>query len=265
MAKHLDIQSEAIDILDERDPIGPAFIGSVLFHGGVVALLVFGWFWMNRARETLGEPNSAGGAAYAVSAVSKIPITPSDAPQNPVAADTKSTLPVAPAKQNVEKETPVPDKNAVEIPDKLRKQAPLPTHQQQYRQPAPKNQVFSRNQTAVSSPLYGAPSGAGQVGIGPNSPLGTRLGWYAEIVRQRIAEQWQTNGLDARSQASPAIVSFTILRDGSIRDVRVIQSSGNPNIDNTAARAVYQANRLPPLPPQISENSITAQFTFNLR
>jgi TonB family protein len=265
MAKHVDSHGNVIDILDERDPVRSAFIGSVLLHGGVVAFLVFGWIWMNRARETLGEPNAAGGPAYAVSSVKQIPITTNDAPPNPVAADTKSNLPVAPAKENLEKKAPVPDKNAVEIPDKVRKQAPLPTHQQQYRQPAPKNQIFSRNQTAVSSPLYGGPSGAGQVGIGPNSPLGTRLGWYAEVVRQRIAEQWLTNGLDARSQRFPAMVSFTILRDGSIRDVRVIQSSGNPNIDSTAARAVYQANRFPPLPPQITENSITAQFTFNLR
>jgi TonB family protein len=103
------------------------------------------------------------------------------------------------------------------------------------------------------------------VGIGPNSPLGNRLGWYAEIVRQRIAQQWLTNGLDARSQQSPAIVSFTIMRDGRIADVRVIQPSGNPNIDNTAQRAVYQASPLPALPPQITDSSISAQFTFNLR
>jgi periplasmic protein TonB len=256
--------TKQFDILDQRDPVGGAFVGSILFHGGIVALLFFGWIWMNRARETLGDPNPAGGPAYAVSAVSKIPIPPSDAAPNPVAADTKSTLPTAPAKQTAEKQPP-PDPKAIEIPDKMRKEAPLPTHQQQYRQPAPQNQIYSRNQTAVSSPLYGGQSGAGQVGIGPNSPLGTRLGWYAEIVRQRIAEQWLTNGLDARSQSSPAVVSFTILRDGSIRDVHVIQTSGNPNIDNTASRAVFQANRFPPLPPQITDSSITAQFTFNLR
>jgi TonB family protein len=147
----------------------------------------------------------------------------------------------------------------------MKRQAPQPLHQQQYRQPAPQNQIYSQNRTAMSSPMYAAHSGSGQVGIGPNSPLGSRLGWYAEIVRSRIAQQWLTNGLDARSQAQPSIVSFTILRDGSIRDVRVIQSSGNPNIDNTAARAVYAVAQLPPLPPQITESSITAQFTFNLR
>jgi periplasmic protein TonB len=113
--------------------------------------------------------------------------------------------------------------------------------------------------------MYGGQTGSGQVGIGPNSPLGTKLGWYAEIVRQRIAQQWITNGLDAKSQSAPAIVSFVIMRDGTIRNVQITQPSGNPNIDNTAQRAIYQANPLPALPPQITDNYISAQFTFNLR
>ena len=114
--------------------------------------------------------------------------------------------------------------------------------------------------------MYNAPSGAGQVGVGPNTPLGNnRLGWYAELIRQRIAQNWNTNGLDQRSQTTPAIVSFYIMRDGSVRDPRITQSSGNYNIDNTALRAVFQSNPLPQLPPQVTESYITAQFTFNLR
>jgi protein TonB len=112
--------------------------------------------------------------------------------------------------------------------------------------------------------MYGQ-SGSGQVGIGPNSPLGNRLGWYAELIRERIAQNWRTNGLDARSQQSPAIVSFTIMRDGSVRNPQVVQSSGNPTIDNTALRAVYESNPMPALPPQITDSYISAQFTFNLR
>lgn len=255
--------AEPIDILDQRDPMGGPFVVSVLVHATLVASFFAGWYWMNRTRETLGDTNPAGGPAYAVSAVSKIPIPQREAPPNPVAADTQSTVPSAPAKQEAEKKQETPDKNAFEIADKRRK-AEQPLHQQKYTQPAPPNQVYSQSRTAVSNPMYGQ-TGAGQVGIGPNSPLGTRLGWYAEIVRQRISQQWQTNGLDSRTQQSPAMVNFVIMRDGSIRDVRVIQSSGNPNIDNTAQRAVYQSNPLPALPPQITESYISAQFTFNLR
>jgi outer membrane biosynthesis protein TonB len=55
------------------------------------------------------------------------------------------------------------------------------------------------------------------------------------------------------------------MRDGSIRDPKVVQTSGNFEIDNTALRAVYASNPLTPLPPQVAENDILAEFTFTLR
>jgi len=256
---------QPMDVLDERDPITFPFIGALFLHGAVVAMLFFGWFWMNAKRETLGDIHPAGGPAYAVSPVNNIPVPQRQANPNPVANDTQSTVPTAPAKQEVQKKEPVPDKNAVEIAEKKKRQSERPLHQQQYTPPAPQNQVYSQTHQALSNPMYSAQTGAGQVGIGPNSPLGSRLGWYAEIVRQRIAQNWNTNGLDARSQASPAIVGFLIMRDGSIRNPQIVASSGNPSIDNTALRAVYSSNPLPALPPQISEPYISAQFTFNLR
>lgn len=255
---------EPLDILDERDPLGFPFVGSVLVHASVVALLFTGWYWMNTVRQSLGELHPGGGPAYAVSPVNSIPIPRREATPNPVANDTQSTVPVAPAKQTVEKKQPPPEPNAVEIADKLKRESERLAHQQQYTQPARPNQVYSRSTPALSNPMYGGPAGAGQVGIGPNSLLGNRLGWYAELVRQRIAQNWHTNALDSRSEKNPALVAFVIMRDGTIRNPQVIQSSGNPSIDNTALRAVYDSNPLPALPPQIAESYIPAQFTFTL-
>jgi protein TonB len=256
--------AEPLDILDERDPVALSFLGSIVIHGAVAALLIFGGYWLNQRRETLGDIHPAGGPAYAVSPVHSIPIPQREAPPNPVANDTQSTVPTAPAKENAVKQQ-VPEKDAFEIAEKRKKQAKQPTHEQHYTPPPPPNQVYSQSRQALSNPMYAPQSGAGQVGIGPNSPLGNRLGWYAELVRQRIAQNWRTNGLDARSQMSPAIVSFIIMRDGSVRDVKLAQSSGNPTIDNTALRAVYDSSQMPPLPAQINESYISAQFTFNLR
>ncbi|HEY1216794.1 MAG TPA: TonB family protein [Bryobacteraceae bacterium] len=252
-----------MDILDERDPVSGPFLGSVFFHLAVVGVFVGSWFWTNRTHQNLGDINPGGGPSYSVSPVHNIPIPRRDAPPNPVANDTESQVRTAPAKQDTEKKQP--DK-AIEIPDRQRpkRQAERPQHQQKYLEPAPQNQVYSRTRQAASSPMYGQ-SGSGQVGIGPNSPLGNRLGWYAELIRERIAQNWRTNGLDARSQSSPAIVSFTIMRDGTVRNPQVVQSSGNPTIDNTALRAVYESNPMPALPPQITDSYISAQFTFNLR
>lgn len=258
--------TEPLDILDERDPITGPLFASLFIHGAVVAALFFGWFWIKHKADTLGDVNPSGGPAYAVSPVHNIPIPQRDAPINPVAHDTESAVPSAPAKQETEKQIPlIPPKDAFEIPDKIKHQAEKPHPQQQYTPPAPPNQVYSSSKEAMSNPMYGVQSGAGKVGIGPNSPLGNRLGWYAQLIRDRLAQNWQTSGLDIRSQSAPAVVSFHILRDGSVKDPEIIQSSGNPTIDNTALRAVYSANPLPPLPPQIAENDISAQFTFNLR
>ena len=256
--------AEPLDILDERDPLGFPFVGSLFVHGAVVALLFFGWYWMNRAKETLGDMHPAGGPAYAVSPVHNIPIPHREAPQNPVANDTQSAVPTAPAKQTAEKQ-PALDKNAIEIPDKMKRKSERPLHQQQYTPPAPQNQVYSHAPQALSSPMYSTPGGAGQVGVGPNSMLGNLYPAYADLVQRQIAGNWRTSGLDARSQQAPTIVSFTIQRDGSVHDIKPIQSSGNPSIDSTAVRAVYDSNPLPPLPPQITGSSILAQFTFSLR
>jgi TonB family protein len=255
--------SEPLDILDERDPLGLPFIGSLFVHAWVVALLFFGWYWMNRAKETLGDLHPAGGPAYAVSPVHNIPIPQREAPQNPVANDTQSTVPTAPAKQTAEKQ-PAPDKNAIEIPEKIKKQAPKPLHERHYTQPAPQNQVYSRSPQALSSPMYSTPGGAGQIGVGPNSMLGNRFGAYGELVRGRIAQAWRTNGLP-HSQAAPTIVSFTVLRDGTVRDVRVTQSSGNPSIDNSAWRAVLESSPLPKFTVDIPYSEISAEFTFSLQ
>ncbi len=256
--------SQPLDILDERDPLAMPMLGAVLIHAAVVAALFLGWYWMNRNREAFGDIHPAGGPAYAVSTVHNIPIPQRQATPNPVANDTQSMVPPAPAKQEAIKQPP-PPKDAFEIPDKIKKRAPQPLHKQQFTTPTPPNQVYSHSRQALSNPMYSQQGGGGQVGVGPNSPLGNRLGWYSELVRQRIAQNWLTNGLDARGQSQPAIVSFYIMRDGSIRTPQIVQSSGNPSIDNTALRAVYNASPLPQLPPQITESYISAQFTFNLR
>lgn len=257
--------TQPLDLLDERDSLFAPLIGSVLIHVLVVGGLSVGWVWLKKSTASFGDEHPAGGPAYAVSPVHSIPIPQNEAPPNPVANDTKSIVPTAPtpAKVEVQKQKPVP-KEALQIPDKLKYDA-KPVHKQSYTQPAPPNQVYSSARQAVSNPMYAPQSGGGQVGVGPNSTLGNKYGWYAEMLRQRIAQNWRTAGLDIRSQSSPAVITFSIMRDGTVRNPQVTQSSGNPNIDNTALRAVYDSNPLPALPPQITENYISAQFTFNLR
>jgi TonB family protein len=215
-------------------------------------------------QEPFGEPNASAGLAVAVTPVNSIPIPKRKGPDNPVAADTESLAPTPPQKQDtVQKQ---PEKADVVLPDKMKpeKREREDRRQQKYVHPTPEDQIATRVPQAAVNPMYSMNNGSNGVGIGPNSPLGQRFGWYAEMVRKIIARNWTTNGL-ANTQSEPAIVGFTILRDGTIRDVHIEQSSGNPAIDNSAWRAVLNSNRLPTLPPQYTDSTASAEFTFDLR
>jgi len=60
-------------------------------------------------------------------------------------------------------------------------------------------------------------------------------------------------------------VTFVIGRNGSTSDVRVVQSSGNRALDDSALRAIYEASPFPPLPAQYERDDARIEFWFQLR
>jgi TonB family protein len=56
-------------------------------------------------------------------------------------------------------------------------------------------------------------------------------------------------------------MKFTILRDGTIQAPQVERPSGFLALDNAAMRAV-QLTRLPPLPPDFDNSTLTVHVTF---
>jgi protein TonB len=113
--------------------------------------------------------------------------------------------------------------------------------------------------------MYGVTSSGG-VGIGQSSPFGTRFGYYAQILRDQVARNWRTEQIDPRLKTAPlVIVTFELLRSGAIRDVRVLQSSGHFELDNSCQRAIYDAQPFPPLPAGFERNSAVIEFQFQLR
>ncbi|HKY34221.1 MAG TPA: energy transducer TonB [Candidatus Polarisedimenticolia bacterium] len=61
-----------------------------------------------------------------------------------------------------------------------------------------------------------------------------------------------------------ARVQFTIMKSGIIKDPRLAQRSGHDGLDQSALRAVYDSNPLPPLPFQYGHESVTAEVVFEL-
>jgi TonB family protein len=108
--------------------------------------------------------------------------------------------------------------------------------------------------------------GAGGVGFGTGSPLGRRFGNYAAVLRDAVARKWNTGDVDPRVRAAPqVIVTFTILRDGQVKNVRTAQRSGIPLLDTSCERAIYDAAPFPPLPAGYEYSEANIEFVFELR
>ncbi len=201
------------DILDRQDSLNKPLVGSVVLHGGVAAILLFGGAVLSSNRETWGDTHPGGGSV-AINVVNKIPLPARSGMVNPLANPTESAVPtpppVAKPKKEVRKEDPdaVPLKSkAHQKPPEIAKSAQNTWRAKQQDRP---NQLYSQAGQALVSPLYGQP-GSGGVGVGEGSPLGNRFGNYVTILRQRVAEKWRTTDVDPRIHTLPvAIVTFDL-------------------------------------------------------
>jgi TonB family protein len=256
-----------IDILDQSESLRGAFWTSVVLHAGFVGL-IFGLTALHPFGKViqLGDPRGGRSGSVEVHAVPSIPLPNKGAQPNPVANDTESKVPQAPSKVKPEPKAKAPAPNAIALKGKNakeRKQTATPNKwadQQQY----DRNQVYSTKGAAASSPVYNVPGGGG-IGLGENSPFGTAYGWYANLLRERIAGKWQSAGLG--SAAVPVTVQFELRKDGSLGSglPRIVQTSGNAALDRSAQRAIYDAAPFPQLPPGLTQNQVTVELSFTLR
>ncbi len=254
------------DILDERESLGKPFLGSVALHAGVFGVLFALTWQFNHSREVWGTPNP-GGAGVAINSVKTIPLPRRQGRLNPVAThDTESRIPQAPPEKVQKQRTPPPKPDAIPLKSRV---PPKPERTaastEKYRPPTPyrPNQVFSQQAAQMVSPMF-AKQGAGAVGVDQASVLGSRFGAYAALLMQRVAEHWHTAGLEG-VRAPFVIVSVDILRDGSIRNPQIVQSSGNYQLDTSARRAVTEAAPFQPLPREYEHDYVNVNFNFQLQ
>jgi protein TonB len=256
------------DILDTRESLKGGFWASVSLHG-----LLFGiaaaYALINANAIKIGDPN-AGGSAVGVQAVQAIPLA-HHGPQNPVANDTQSEVPQTPAppveRKQIEK-APPPD--AIPLPSRVPKKKPAkvasePQRFRPYQQLDP-NQLTSKAAPQVSSPLYSAQSGSGLIGPGANSVLGSRCGAYAAQIIQLVSQHWNTGDVDPRISNAPVVIAtFDLARNGSISNLKLLQSSSIAALNFSVQRAITDASPFPPMPNCIDKNTARVEFNFELK
>jgi TonB family protein len=257
------------DTLDDREPLGKSFLASVTLHGSVVGLLVVGSFIHGSKRPIWGDKESAGGIV-GVNAVSRIPMVARPGKANPVANDTESQVPQAPPKPKPVQKEKAPEPDAIPLrsrkapPKKYSDMTATNSRYRPYTDPKP-NQLYSSTAGALVSQSMGM-AGTGGVGLGPGSTLGDRFGAYTSLLQQLIAQKWNTQEVDARIHTAPAVVmTFTILRDGTIKNIRIKTSSGNTALDRSAERALYDVGKVEPLPAGFDRNEAEVEFNFVLK
>ncbi len=259
-----------IDILAEQESLRKPVFGSVCLHITVFVLLALQGMIGRKAGEQWGNPDSLGGSAVGITAVSQIPLPSRGGLPNPLANDTESQVPAPPKPEARRAPELDPDaiplrsrKNAKPEPRSRRKGAEWQSARTDVRDD--RGQIYSESGRALASALVGR-TGSGGVGIGTGGAFGTRFGAYRDLLEQKIAQRWRTDDVDSRIQsAPPAIVTFLIYRNGSTADVRIEQSSGNRALDNSALRAVYEASPFPQLPMGYERNDARIEVQFQLR
>ena len=250
------------DILDQQESLGGPLVQSVLLHAAVAGAFILASISFQHSRQVWGSANTSAGSAVAINSVKSIPLPSRAGRINPVANDTESQVPQAP-KPEPKKQVKVPD-DAIPLKSRLAKHQPRPESAQRYRpQQPPENQVFSRQAPAAVSPMFEKP-GSGGVGVGPNSAFGNQFGAYADLVVRRVTDKWQTTGL-AGLHLPIVVITFDILRDGSVKNPKIAQGSGNSTLDFSALRAVSDAGPFPPLPPNYSGSSTNVELRFQLQ
>jgi TonB family protein len=203
----------------------------------------------------------------AITPVSTIPIPAREGKVNPVANDTESQIPEAPAEKTKPKSVKEPE-DAIPLKSKkdYKRAAEQFEKQHKFKSSDPRpNQVFTKSGQALTSPMMSVNNGGG-VGSGQGNPFGTRLGWYEKLLRDKVSKNWHADEVDSRVQtAPPAIVTFTLMRDGSVRNVKLAGSSGNFTMDQTAVRAIETSAPFPQLPREYERDSANLEFWFRLQ
>jgi TonB family protein len=254
------------EILIQPERMRGSFLVALAMHGALVGGMIFSG-WLAAHKNMFGAPD-AGGASVAIETVNAIPL-PHHGPENPLASDTDSQVPQAPAKpaERVKEEKPPPDAVALKTKEAKKTPAEVASEKNKFRsfKEIDPYQVYSKSAPAVSSPAFSA-TGAGHIGIGANTTIGNRCPAYAAQIQQLVASHWNTSSVDASVRTAPTVIArFELLQDGSVHDIHILQGSGIAPLDSSVERAIQDSNPLPRLQADCGVDHASAEFWFELK
>jgi protein TonB len=243
------------ELNSSHEPMMAPAAGSLLLHGGLVALLLAYGLVAGLFHHNLW--GGAGSGAIQVNVVSALPL-PSDQPpnENVLATDTPSQAPAEPdakTKQAADESTlAISGKNKPkQITRKSQQQARLADNRARYGEQAGSSmarslqpQGFTSGQTTVS-----------------DGDFGSRFGWYVDGINRKMTASSFRQEVDPHTpRGSRAYIQFAIHRDGSVSNVQMSQNSGSQTLDRACMRAAQRVDTFGSLPSQYNQNSVMTSF-----
>ncbi len=259
------------DIYLERSPWGRWLTLSLLLHGIFFAGILTYTIVIGQFGETWGSGGEGGGGAMSATLVSSatVPLpAPSVETQNVLANESKGvTQSLPPAKETPAPEAiPIPERQAPKArPERTvtKEKAHLPP------QPQPPNVVPFGQGGPVSGPygVFSTPNAKGGLSFsGGGGDFGSRYGWYVDVVRRKVSENWLKYEVDPSITAARRVyITFDILRNGEPTNIQIEQSSGVPSLDLSATRALQRIDTFGPLPSDYGGSRVSVEFWFDYR
>jgi TonB family protein len=270
---------ERFGLSDEDLKLKKFLIYSLILHSLLVLGIVLSIYIKFQGDQWSGIGGTEGGAVNVklTGPPPGIPLPPK--PSEPDSTAVDPTLGLHREEPEV-KPVPVPVPEPVKPEEKIpvfKHERPLPpTHKSKIdpaKNPAPDNAVKmgKSGQPPLPTSYSNQPPGSGSSPVTVQGPGGggdfaSRYAWYIESVRRRISQSWLQASIDPAVRAAHtahSVVTFTINRDGSVRNVQMAQSSGNLSMDNSARRAL-DGIQFGPLPNDFAGSYVDVTFDFDL-
>jgi TonB family protein len=245
---------------------------SVFVHAALAGLIVASiiFHWRGNAWGDVGSASEGSVQVALVPGTVGLPM-----PKPPVIEDSKMVDPTDTLyKEQPQPKPPEPPKEAEKIPKFEKEKPPKPIEHKspdfdKKKQLTPDNTVAQHGGAPDLKTGYAQTPGASSPGIAVNNQVGGdfagRYPAYVDAIRRRIAQNWLQSTIDPAARASRsihAVATFTINRDGSVKDIRITESSHNSSFDNSGLRALYDSNPMPPLPADYSGSYVSVTFDF---
>ena len=248
-------------------PLGGPFAKSALLHVLVIASFLGYAYVHNFFHGSEWGSNSVQEGAIQATLVNSAAVPlPQDHPptENVLATETPSAAPAL----EQQKTEPIPAPESIPIPEKQPPAKPAPKPRAvpppPQKQPPPKPQHKATFGEAAPPNLPRAAQtnpNASSNTVQAGGDFGSRFGYYVDIIKQRVAQNWLLPEVAAGTPVGATVyIQFSVGRDGSVSGAQIAKSSGSPSLDLSCLHAVQRVDSFPPLPSGYTDRSLNVLY-----